>query len=474
VLREFDSSGARLGEAPPATAGRERRRIALFLHNLEARGAEVSMLRAAGRLVELGHKVDLVLCEAKGALLEQVPPGVEVVTLKPGSQLWARGLVVRADPAGLAAYARAVVLPRKPPHRLRYLAGLARYLRKARPDGLISALTNANLLAVWARRLTGVPVRLVVSHRNTLSESIRDAGGGTGSWRQRYLPEAVRRGYAQADAIAVVSNGVGADLARTAGLRREAITTVYNPVMAGDIDAKARAAVDHPFFAPGEPPVVLGVGALIEQKDFATLVRAFARLRGKRRARLVILGEGRKPEETAAARRRLTELAEALGVAADVAFPGFVANPYAFMARAAVFVLSSRFEGLPGVLIQALACGCPAVSTDCPHGPREILEDGRFGRLVPMDDAAAMAAAIEATLDDPPPRKVLRERGAMFSVERAVDAYLDLLWPGSSAPQKRLDPNDAQPRKERAHAALKGAAMGGAATDARTVSHDPL
>src|SRR5690606_29880659 len=156
-----------------------------------------------------------------------------------------------------------------------------------------------------------------------------------------------------------------------------------------ELDELAKADPGHRWFAAGQPPVVLGVGSLTPRKDFATLVEAFAELRRRRPARLIVLGEG--PE-----RARLERLVDDLGLSDDVDLPAFTRNPFAYMSRAAVYVLSSNLEGLPGSLIQALACGCPSVATDCPSGPREILQDGRVGPLVDVGDAGAMAAAIAA------------------------------------------------------------------------------
>jgi len=163
------------------------------------------------------------------------------------------------------------------------------------------------------------------------------------------------------------------------------------------------------------------VGRLTEQKDFSTLLQAFAQVRAQRQARLLLLGEGEMRDE-------LTALGLALGIAKDLSLHGFTNNPFAYMARAAVFVLSSAYEGLPGVLIQALACGCPVVSTDCPSGPSEILENGQYGRLVPVGDPAAMAQAILSTLEAPPDRGLLQKQASLFSVDRAVEQYLEVLF----------------------------------------------
>ena len=150
------------------------------------------------------------------------------------------------------------------------------------------------------------------------------------------------------------------------------------------------------------------------------LIKAFALLRRQRMARLVILGEGNL-------RNKLTRLVEDLGVSADVDMPGFVSNPLAWMSRASLFVLSSASEGLPGVLIEAMAAGCPVVSTNCPSGPAEILENGRYGSLVTVGDHIALAKAIAMTLNSPHDTEFLRNRALAFSVNKAVDGYLEVL-----------------------------------------------
>ena len=167
------------------------------------------------------------------------------------------------------------------------------------------------------------------------------------------------------------------------------------------------------------------------QKDFPTLLKAFAELRARRDCRLILLGSGPLEDD-------LQKQAEALGITDDISFQGHVDNPFAYLARAQVFVLSSAWEGLPNVLIEALACGCPVVSTDCPGGASEILEAGRHGRLVPVGDAAAMATAIEATLEAPPLADALKARAADFSIERAVEAYAKLLFPAEAAPSDEV------------------------------------
>ena len=402
------------------------------MRSLGGGGVERSMLNLASALLERGHRVDLVVCRADGAMAAETPVGAKVVALAPASALSWRSCLLRADPKGLRDLLRPVLLPLRPGLELRHLPALAGYLRRERPQALLAAMPYANLVALWARRAAGAPTRIAVSERNTLSAFIHGPQR-RGKWRWRHVLPLIRRLYPQADAIIAVSEGVAEDLARTAGLPREAIATVYNPVVSERLHAQAREAVDHPWFAPGAPPVILAAGRLLPQKDFPTLLRAFARLRRQQEARLVILGEGKE-------RAALERLARELGVADAVDLPGFAPNPFAYMARASLFVLSSAHEGLPGVLIQALACGCPVVSTDCPSGPAEILEGGRWGPLVPVGDDAALAEAMLATLAAPLPRARLRERGAAFSVERAAERYRDLLFGGAADPAAaRLD-----------------------------------
>ncbi len=198
------------------------------------------------------------------------------------------------------------------------------------------------------------------------------------------------------------------------------IQVLHNPVVDPGLPERAAAAVDHPWFQAGQPPVFLGIGRLHPQKDFESLIRAFASVRAARPARLMILGEGEE-------RARLEALVASLGLTDDVLLPGFLDNPYRFLSRAGAFVLSSRWEGLPTVLIEALACGAPVVSVDCPSGPDEILQGGRIGRLVPPGSTDAIAAAMLASLDNPGPREAGLARAQDFAIAPAAARYLDAL-----------------------------------------------
>ena len=348
-------------------------------------GAERGALKLAEGLARLGYDVDLVLAAAAGPRLAEIPADVRVVDL----------------------HSRRVLtsLPR-----------LVRYLRREKPHALVSVLDHANIVALWARRLAGYPGRVVVVEQNELSEAARNGK----SRRDRTMPRLVTRFYPWADHVVCVSAGVSQDLVRLTGLPGDKVGVIFNPIVSDDILQKARAPVDHPWFRDGSS-VILAVGRLRPQKDFQMLLHAFARARARRPARLVILGEG--PE-----RPELEALVRRLEVADDVDLPGAAGNPYAYMTRATAFVLSSRWEGLPTVLIEALSCGAPVIATDCPSGPRDILAGGRYGSLVPVGDVAALANAIEAALDgrlSPAPEESWRP----YEVDTVVDSYLSLLLP---------------------------------------------
>jgi glycosyltransferase involved in cell wall biosynthesis len=237
--------------------------------------------------------------------------------------------------------------------------------------------------------------------------------------KRRIAPYLARKFYPWADAIVTVSQGSADDLVNL-GLSSKRIQVIYNPVVTPELFEKAKEPIDHPWFKPGSPPVILGVGRLEKQKDFPTLIRAFAQMHKQRPARLMILGEGKD-------RPDLEALVQELGLEEDVALPGFVANPFAYMASSAVFVLSSLYEGLPTVLIEAIAVGTRVVSTDCPSGPTEILENGRYGKLVAVGDIKSMAEAIVSTLEEPPDSESLQLKAAEFSLEKAVAKYRQVL-----------------------------------------------
>ena len=377
------------------------------------------MLNLANGLLARGREVDIVLCKKKGAYIKEVPAGARLVVLAGSGTLAARLFPLTVKPDLLGALLRPVVLAKKIPPEIARLKSLRDYLAAGQTDAMISALPYANLLAIWARDAAGARLPLVITERIALLSYCRSPDNFR-KWRWRYLPTLLRQSYPLADRVVTVSNSVADELVDELGLSAANINTIYNPVVDQSLMEKAAESLDHPWFQDRKPPVILGVGRLTEQKGFANLIQAFARLRQTREARLVILGEGQL-------RAELEREARALGVSEFVSMPGFIDNPFKYMARASVTALSSEYEGLPGVLIQAMACGCPVVSTDCPGGSREILDGGRYGPLVAVGNPGELAAALDATLASPPDSSELVRRAQDFSLDRGVDNYLSLV-----------------------------------------------
>ncbi|MEJ5202885.1 MAG: glycosyltransferase [Anaerolineales bacterium] len=359
--------------------------LTIFLPNLEAGGAERALTRLANYFARQGLQVDMVLVQAGGALLKELSERVRVVDL--------------------AAYSKYTCTPK-----------LIKYLRKYRPRVLLSSLVLTNLLAVICNRLTGSIARVVVREASTLSYLRRNS-----KWKKWLERTLVRILYPQANAVIAVSQGVANDLVNYTGISESIIEVIPNPVITEDLFQKASEKVGHPWVNPDQPPLVLSAGRLAPEKNYELLLRAFAMVRQSMQAHLLILGEGSE-------RQKLCTLVRSLGIETDVDMPGFAQNPFAYMSKASVFVLSSILEGLPNVLIEAMACGCPVVSTDCPSGPNEILRGGKYGHLVPVNDVPAMAQAIEAVLrgDRRMPTAKWLEQYRIESVARRYRQVLDL------------------------------------------------
>ena len=362
------------------------RPIAIVLHDLRGGGAERASLRLARGMAAAGRNVDLVLVRGEGAYLNDVPPNVRLHVL------------------GCERVSRAI-------------GALASYFRQARPRAVLSALTHMNIATAAAACLSRVPMRLVLSERNQISCKVREAQG---FW-QRALYRSVPLAYRAADAVVAVSDGVARDLAGFGRLPKRQLRVIHNPVFDPAILSMAQADPSHPWFEQaGGPPIILAAGRLHRQKGFDVLLKAFAVARSEIDCRLVILGEG-------AERDALARAGNELGLGYDIDLPGFVANPFALMARAGAFVLPSRWEGFPNALVEAMACGAPVVASDCPSGPQEILAGGRYGRLVAPEDSEALGRALIETLSLRPNTQASVARAQSFSIATAAAQYLDAL-----------------------------------------------
>lgn len=360
-------------------------RLAVFLPSLGGGGAErvvVSLLRG---FVEKQVAVDLVLAKAEGVYLSQVPSTCRIFNLN------SRGVLAS--------------LPK-----------LVFYLRRERPFAMLSIMNYANIVAIIACFLSRVKTRLVISERCSFVGA--NVLPGTKGMLIRFLMKYM---YPYADSIISISKSISNDIQSIFKINRENIYTVYNPLCV-DVDMdKLLSSRLHKWF--DEPvPVVIAAGRMVKQKDFATLLYAIKYIHFcDREIRLIILGEGED-------RKSLEGIIKENGLEDCVFLPGFVSNPLAWFAQSSIFVLSSAWEGFGNVIVEAMACGVPIVATDCPHGPSEILEDGRWGRLVQVGDAKGMASAIMSTLDDEEHPDVMA-RAAFFSFDRAVIDYLRVIDP---------------------------------------------
>jgi glycosyltransferase involved in cell wall biosynthesis len=359
-------------------------RVALFHPSLTCGGIPQVFINLARGFLEHGLAVDMIQATPEGGFRDAVPDGVRLVDLSARRALTS-------------------------------LAPLVRYLRRERPHIMISGAVQTNIVAVWARRLAAVPMRLILTEHNIISVITTNAR----MLRTRTTPFLIRQFYPWADDIVAVSHGAAQDLAHILGPAKR-IHVIYNPVVGPEFWRRAAEPLIDPRFDADPRPVILAVGRLHYHKDYPTLLRALALVRNEIDVRAVFLGDGEE-------RDRLLTLARELNVESAVSFLGNVSNPLPYMKRAAVLALSSVVEALPTVLIEALAVGLPIVATDCPTGPREILCDGAFGSLVPVRDSQRLAEALSRVLQSQRGTAVPEEALARFRQDRVIGEYLQLI-----------------------------------------------
>ncbi len=359
-------------------------KIAIFLPDLRGGGAERVMISLARGFAERGYDIDLVLAQRSGSFLNEVSSEVNIVDLN-------KGKIYKC------------------------LFVLRRYLRRVKPDILLSAMDTSNVIALWAKKLAQVKTRVIVTVHTTLSVNAQVI-----SRADRFVLTLARWCYQGAYAIVGVSQGVADDMSVMLNIPRPKISVIYNPVVNPEIFELALKDVEHLWFNPMLDPIILSAGRLTRAKDYSTLLHAFSLVIKVSPAKLVILGEGED-------RHKLNVIIEALGLQEKVSLPGFTKNPYAYMSKATLFVLSSAWEGFGNVLVESMALGTPVVSTNCPSGPAEILENGKFGPLTPVGDVEALASAIINMLANSSDVEGLKKRASEFTYDKIADQYLKMM-----------------------------------------------
>jgi len=360
--------------------------LSIFVSFSGEGGVERMVLNLVNALAEKGLRIDLLLIRSDSRHLDEIHPSVRRIELGSG-------------------------------HTLTSLPPLIRYLKRVRPPCLLAAKDRAGRIAVIARALAGAKdTRLALR----LGTNLTAAFAHKSAWRMRLRQLPIRLLYPRIDVIICVSEGVRRDTLAISCVDPDRVSVIRNPVITPRLLQAAEEPVPHPWLAQPDRPVVLGAGRLTLQKDFQTLLRAFAQLRTTRACRLIILGDGRE-------RKSLLALAERLGIVEDLSLPGFTSNPYAYMRRADLFVLSSRWEGSPNVLTEAMALGTPVVSTDCPSGPDELLAQGSIAPLVAVGDWQGLAEAMARVLDNPPSQTQLSRAVQEYNAETSARRYLEIL-----------------------------------------------
>jgi len=363
-----------------------KQRIAVFISFSGNGGVERMIVNLCTGFSQRGYQVDLLLIKNNSDHLVHLPDDVNVIHL--GAK-----------------------------HAYSSLWRLVKYLRRERPDALLSAKERANRVALLARKISGVKIPVGVRLGTTVSAAL--AGKNR---LQRFLwfwP--MKLTYRHADVIIPVSQGVADDVIKITGIDSNRVKVIHNPVISPRLFELSRQPLSHPEWFDGSIPTLAAAGRFTRQKDFFTLIRALKQINLEFPCRLVILGE------EGGLREQYSALATELGIQHYLLMPGFVNNPYPVISHADCFVLSSLWEGSPNVLTEALALGVPVVSTDCPSGPAEILCDGYYGPLVPMGDAEAMAQAIIEVLHKPHSREFLQRASEAYTIDRSVNDYLKAL-----------------------------------------------
>ena len=359
-------------------------KIAFFVSGLRPGGIGRYVLNLAEGFVKKGLKVDIILPKEIEAYHHFIPGEVNIINLQTN-------------------------------RTLKSFFPLIRYLKKEKPFALISANDYVNVTAITACKIAGVKTKMV-----STIHTDRSNADNNNLFKEYLFKIIARRVYPLSNNIVAVSKGVSENAVKIYNLPQYLVKVIYNPILDDRLFEKMNERVNHKWFRGGNYKIILGVGRLMKEKDFPSLIKAYKIVRERRPAKLVLLGEGVE-------RNYLQKIIVENDLEADVDLPGFVDNPYSYMKKADLLVLSSKYEGLPTVLVESMAVGTPVVSTDCPSGPSEILENGKYGILVPVGNVALMAEAIENALDEPVDSEALRLRAMDFSIDKITEKYASLI-----------------------------------------------
>ena len=361
--------------------------LAVFIPKLAGGGAEKIIIQIANSLAERGISIDFLVCSGDGVLTNKLAKNINLIELGTSRTIYS-------------------------------LVPLLKYLRTYKPETFLSFLNHTNLVSILARFLSGISTQLIISERNTPSVSL--VKSNTSKTKNGFILVLIKILYRFSDQIIVNSVGIKMDLIELCPILKERIQIIYNPIDLKQVKLKVEEKNIHPWLNFSDEPVILSAGRLVQQKDFSTLIKAFKIARSKKRMKLLILGEGLE-------KSNLLKLIESLNLNSQIELTGYVENPYSFFSLASLFVLSSIWEGFPNVLIEALACGIPIVSTDCKSGPREVLDNGKYGKLIPTKNEFLLADAILKSLSENHDTELLQNRAKIYSKDVIIEKYISTI-----------------------------------------------
>jgi len=361
------------------------KRIPIFIGGITIGGIQRVFFTLAAELDRQGHKVDLIMTEGSADISPYIPSPKNIRVVLTGSRK------LRAS-----------------------LPGLMRYMKEEKPAFILAGSPSNTLLLIFARALSGSKAKIIGGIHCVISRS------KSVDLQSRLLYILIKLFFGQVDLFIGTSNYSSGDFSGTVGIPPEKIRTIYNPVISDLTFRLSKSELDDPFFKDRNIPVISGIGRFFPEKNFGLLIDSFDILRKRKQVRLALIGDG--PE-----RNKLEGLIKKKGLEGLVKLTGCVQNPYPYISASSLIAVPSLHEALNTVLIESLALGTPVVATDCPGGNREILDGGKYGKLVKMNDPAAMAKAIEELLDRPPDKELLKKRGLDFQAGKIAKEYLEAL-----------------------------------------------